>query len=759
MRIHTLRFRRRALTVATALVALAALAGALPVVAQPIMVDVQPQDVRTLLVRFNEAVDPASGGTASNYLVFETASPGTRITVTSAVVAGTDVTLGLASDLFNGRDYTLRSQNIQAAGGGAASGVQSLSFIFSDGSVSTIRSVQENAAALEGQSVTVEGVVYIPSTFLQPGSGNFSAYIQDDSGRGINVFGFSDDVLAASPALQTIGNRVRVTGSVTLFGSTVEIASLTEVALIETGAPVPAPQTLTAAAANDAQWEGTFIQVTGTVQSSSAGGPGVNYVVQDGTGTIVVRVLDALGASVANAGDTVTARGAGSAFQGTFQVLVGQASDFVVTPGGGGGDVTPIAEVQQNATALEGQSVTIEGVVYIPSDFLQPNSSNWSCYIQDESGRGVNVFGFADDPLASDPMLQQVGNRVRLTGTVTLFFTTVEIADLTSLTLVAAGTTPPPAQPLSTADANDARWEGTYIQVTGTVQSSSRGGPGTNYVVDDGSGSIVVRVLDSVPALVPNTGDLITARGAGSRFQDTFQISVGRVEDLFLGEDTEDRAPPRVLAAFRSGDAELTVQFDEALDPTSATDPAHFTVASPTGPARSVSVAALVDAQTVLLSLDADIDLDENYELTVQGVADLAGNAITLLVVPIGDPPREEADLDGPARTFLPRLGERYPLTITLPASLFAGQSLAAEVQLRIFDLQGRLEASLYDSRFDGVDDFLDDNQATVVWDGRDDYAELVPAGAYVAHLLIVDERDGRTHELQLPVVVASRLD
>lgn len=955
--------------------ALILLATAVPALAQPVMVDVAASDATTVVVTFNEAVDATSAGTLTNYLVFQTDNLANRLTVSSAGVSGAEVTLGLASAMSNGVDYTIRSQNIQTDGGGAASGVQSLALLFDDGTtpdVATIASVQTNAATLEGQTVTIEGVVYIPSTFLQPGSSNWSAYIQDASGRGVNVFGFSDETIAASTALQTVGNRVRVTGVVTFYFTTVEIAEISEITLLESGASVPAPQMLTTSAANSSSWEGTYVEVTGQVTDSVRGGPGTNYTVDDGSGSVVVRVLDSIGAPSATVGETITARGAGAQFQEDYQVTVGLAADFEAEGGGGGGgDAVSIAEIHQNIGTYEGQTVTVEGIVYIPSDYLQPASANWSGYVQGDSGRGVNFFGFSDNTAAANPALQQTGNRVQITGVVTLYFTTVEIADITDVTLIQAGstrpaprmlttgaandsqwegtfievtgnvtdssvggpgtnytvddgsgsivvrvlnsvgaptasvgstitargagaqfqddyqvtvglaadfdadggggggggdtvsiadihaslgtyegqtvtvegvvfipsdhlqtapgsgnwsgyvqgdsgrgvnffgfndnpaaanaalqqvgnrvqitgvvtlyfttveiadisavtliqasTTPPPAQPLSTADANSSEWEGTYIQVTGTVQSSSVGGPGTNYVVDDGSGSIVVRYLDAVAAqsgaFVPSTGDLITARGAGSQFQDTFQITLGYAPDIFLGADDEDRSPPRVLAAFRSGSGEITVSFDEALDNSSATNLANYELLDDQDFEATIVNATLIDPQTVLLVLAADIDVDSGYTLTVRNVMDLAGNALGSVSTAVTNPPTDAVGLDGPARTFLPRLGEQYPVTITLPATYFQGQALAAEVQLRVFDLQGRLITSLFDSRFDGASDFLNDSQATLLWDGRNDYSELVPAGAYVVHLLIVDERNGKTKELQLPVVVAARMD
>jgi len=82
-----------------------------------------------------------------------------------------------------------------------------------------------------------------------------------------------------------------------------------------------------------------------------------------------------------------------------------------------------------------------------------------------------------------------------------------------------------------------------------------------------------------------------------------------------------------------------------------------------------------------------------------------------------------------------------------------------AELLLRVFDVQGRLQRTLYNSRFEPAAADFAEGQHVVVWDGRDEYAEFVPAGAYVVHMQVVERTSGDKHEFQMPVVVASRLE
>jgi hypothetical protein len=114
----------------------------------------------------------------------------------------------------------------------------------------------------------------------------------------------------------------------------------------------------------------------------------------------------------------------------------------------------------------------------------------------------------------------------------------------------------------------------------------------------------------------------------------------------------------------------------------------------------------------------------------------------------------ETVSVNGPPFTFLPRSGETYPITFSVPSRAANG---AAEVVVRIFDLQGRLKKTLFDTRF--VNNAFTNNRATRNWDGRDDIAQIVPAGTYIVHLLVTGERSGERQEAQMPVVVATRLD
>ncbi|MFZ0390587.1 MAG: hypothetical protein WAN36_09005, partial [Calditrichia bacterium] len=110
-------------------------------------------------------------------------------------------------------------------------------------------------------------------------------------------------------------------------------------------------------------------------------------------------------------------------------------------PGGG----TPIALIQQNPAAFS--TVTIEGVVTLGAGRTVTTRSD--AYVQDGSGRGINVFSF-DPPSTPPNNLLERGNLLRITGTVEEYQGTTEITGFTAELLSSGNPLPKPLQ-LSTS--------------------------------------------------------------------------------------------------------------------------------------------------------------------------------------------------------------------------------------------------------------------------------------------------------------------
>jgi len=99
-----------------------------------------------------------------------------------------------------------------------------------------------------------------------------------------------------------------------------------------------------------------------------------------------------------------------------------------------------------------------------------------------------------------------------------------------------------------------------------------------------------------------------------------------------------------------------------------------------------------------------------------------------------------------PAKTFIPVLGEVMPVDFSADSSF--------ETKVRIFDLEGRVVRTIYETRRDGAAGLL----SSASWDGRDDNFERVKAGMYIVHVLAIDPATGEQYTETAPVVVATRL-
>ena len=88
------------------------------------------------------------------------------------------------------------------------------------------------------------------------------------------------------------------------------------------------------------------------------------------------------------------------------------------------------------------------------------------------------------------------GNLVTITGTVDEYNSVTEIINY-SIQVNATNQPLPDFLSLSTNNANDLTYEGTYIYIQGVIVDNYSAGGGTNISLDDGSGAADIRVWDS----------------------------------------------------------------------------------------------------------------------------------------------------------------------------------------------------------------------------------------------------------------------
>ncbi len=198
----------------------------------------------------------------------------------------------------------------------------------------TIQTIRDNWDEWEGETVTLTGVVTIGSGILR--TDFTSAYFQDISGRGLNLYS------NATTDLQK-GDSIEVTGILEEYNGVHELSDFT-FQRIATDVPIPGVVTVPIAALNSApaDYEGTYLTINGTVaeRADNIGG-GSNIIIEDVTGRTTVRIwnsanvlVNSLGEivndeldSLLTTGNMVEIRGVVSLYNSEAQILLGYAED------------------------------------------------------------------------------------------------------------------------------------------------------------------------------------------------------------------------------------------------------------------------------------------------------------------------------------------------------------------------------------------------------------------------------------------------
>jgi predicted extracellular nuclease len=200
-----------------------------------------------------------------------------------------------------------------------------------------IANIQTNYSTYSGQTVTCRGVITISAGAIH--GTQLKAYLQDASGMGIQLFGYS--MTAAIESLMVRGNVIQVTGQVTEYGGITEIVVSTWSHLgTDT---LPTPLALESISGDRTAWEGTWIELEGKVVDKYSAGGGLNLMVDISgnlTDIVEVRAWETTGitSDAASLGDLVIVRGVGGIYSSAFQLLPGHPDDidtFSVSPSEG----------------------------------------------------------------------------------------------------------------------------------------------------------------------------------------------------------------------------------------------------------------------------------------------------------------------------------------------------------------------------------------------------------------------------------------
>ncbi len=196
------------------------------------------------------------------------------------------------------------------------------SFLVASQQTTDISYIHGNIETLTGSIVTIRGIMTIGAGVLR--DDKTSAYIQDASGRGLNLYHsrlFTD---------MNRGDEIRAVGYVDQYYSTIEVKDfIYERKSI--GNTLPATQTILIAEANSGAWEGTLVKFYGKITEIVAVGAGNKITVSDdNSNTTAVMIWGTTGINVNNysVDDLCWFRGVESKYNDADQLLVGYAEDI-----------------------------------------------------------------------------------------------------------------------------------------------------------------------------------------------------------------------------------------------------------------------------------------------------------------------------------------------------------------------------------------------------------------------------------------------
>tara|TARA_Y100000294_G_scaffold149840_1_gene146876 strand:- start:1423 stop:4308 length:2886 start_codon:yes stop_codon:yes gene_type:complete len=182
-------------------------------------------------------------------------------------------------------------------------------------------------------------------------------------------------------------------------------------------------------------------------------------------------------------------------------------------------------EIQEiHANVVENQIVTIQGIVTIGSGILDDEKTR--AYIQDESGRGLNLFDYN--------LIEGItrGDELRLVGYVDQYITTVNVTDFVFETL-SVGNSLPAAIVTTPADANSSEFEGTLTMFEGeiTATESVSDGIATKLTIDDVT-YVQIWSTTGISTAQYQVGTEWSFTGVGSQYSTEYQLLIGYEEDI-----------------------------------------------------------------------------------------------------------------------------------------------------------------------------------------------------------------------------------
>lgn len=230
------------------------------------------------------------------------------------------------------------------------------------------------------------------------------------------------------------------------------------------------------------------------------------------SGNTYAGTIPALSSGNTTLGYYISARGSETVNSSTYSILV---ADYP----------TDISDIHSNITAYGGKLKTIEGIITIGAGVLRNDMT--SCYIQDGSGRGLNLFNYAMDPNLTR------GTKIKLIGEVELYLSTLEIKDFKYTIISSDNALPAPIAATPSTAKND-NYEGTLVTITGELSEIKEFDGSKNMILTDGTNNAIVKVWGAtgINASSYSVGTDYAITGVGNKFSDEHQLLVGYASDI-----------------------------------------------------------------------------------------------------------------------------------------------------------------------------------------------------------------------------------
>lgn len=298
------------------------------------------------------------------------------------------------------------------------------------------------------------------------------------------------------------------------------------------------------------------------------------------------------------------------------------------------GTLTSIYDIQGQAdvSPYDDQVVSTTGIVtanFGTNYFIQDGEGAWN---------GLFVYDQGRNP--------RVGDSLVLTGTIDEYYEKTEMKTITGYYFISGNHALPEAVTIDCAEAGEA-YEGVLVHVANAVCTDDN--YQANYymwTVNDGTGDLLIHntsVFEYEPA--ENVAYSIT--GPLDYDFDEWKIQLRFETDVQSGVDV---FPPEITTVeiVQQTDNVIKIQFNEDVEESSALNLVNYSI-------NNGAVIDSVKAHALLKSLIYlyTSPLNElNYELTVQDIEDMNGNAMASTVIPFASTGLEERSFNDLARVY-----------------------------------------------------------------------------------------------------------